>query len=288
MVSSVSYDTKNNSFVGFSPQLVNGLPVINQFQTNSYNELQQWFENFDKAKLINANLVEPLLNKNGSIHSRPYIISAYGSDNKHTGIDVLRKWIYMYNECKKRNIVVVGFASDCEARYLKAMQISLGFFTHTPNINLLSDNKNLLELTVPSTWKFFFMRTRQMYLCMQDGVHLAAKIRNRILSTVATLSINDHQIDVNDLFYIIENYSKIDHNLVKSDVIPHDRQNFSSCLKITADDVLNLLKETNAKSTYVYLYLLKLVIITYVNADTDILVRLYYGWILTFSYRMWW
>ena len=131
-MSSVSYDTKTNSFIGFSPQLVNGLPIINQFQTNDYNELQQWFEDFDKSTLINTNLVEPLLTKNSSsIHSRPYIPSAYGTNNKYTGIDVLRKWIYMYNECKTRNIIVVGFASDCEARYLKAMQISLGFFTHT-------------------------------------------------------------------------------------------------------------------------------------------------------------
>ncbi|CAF2798015.1 unnamed protein product, partial [Rotaria sp. Silwood2] len=28
-------------------------------------------------------------------------------------------------------------------------------------------------------------------------------------------------------------------------------------------------------------------IITYIKADTDIFVRLYYGWILAFSYRMW-
>ncbi len=288
-MSSVSYDTKTNSFIGFSPQLVNGLPIINQFQTNDYNELQQWFQDFEKSTLINANLVEPLLNKNSSsIHSRPYIISAYGTNNKYIGMDVLHKWIYMYNECKKRNIVVVGFASDCEARYLKAMQISLGFFTHTPNIDLLNENKNLLQINIPSTWNFFFMRKSQMYLCMQDGIHLATKIRNRLLSTIATLSINNHQISINDLLYIIANYSKIDHNLVKSDVIPHDRQNFSSCLKITSDDVLNLLKEINAKGTYIYLYLLKLVIITYIKADTDILVRLYYGWIVTFSYRMWW
>ncbi len=288
-MSSVSYDTKTNSFIGFSPQLVNGLPIINQFQTNDYNQLQQWFQDFEKSKSINANVAEPLLIKNSSsIHSRPYIISAYGTNNKYKGTDVVRKWIYMYNECKKRNIVVVGFASDCEARYLKAMQISLGFFTSTPNIDLLNGNKNLLQINIPSTWVFFFMRKRQMYLCMQDGIHLATKIRNRLLSTVATLSINNHQIHINDLLCIIEKYSKIDHNLVKSDVFPKDRQNFSSCLKITSDDVLNLLKEMNAKGTYIYLYLLKLVIITYIKADTDILVRLYYGWIVTFSYRMWW
>ncbi|CAF4004750.1 unnamed protein product [Rotaria sordida] len=126
VVSSVSYDSKTNSFIGFSPKLVNGLPLINQFQTNNFNELQQWFQDFEKSKLVNANLVEPLINKNSSsIHSTPYIISAYGTNNKYLGIDILRKWVYIYNECKKKNIAVVGFSSDCEARYLKAVQISL-------------------------------------------------------------------------------------------------------------------------------------------------------------------
>lgn len=67
------------------------------------------------------------------------------------------------------------------------MQMSLGFFTHTPNIDLIDENKDLLEIDIPSTWTFFFMRTKQMYLCMQDGIHLATKIRNRLLSTIATI-----------------------------------------------------------------------------------------------------
>lgn len=89
------------------------------------------------------------------------------------------------------------------------------------------------------------------------------------------LSINNHQININDLFFLMDNYSKIDHNLVKSDIFPHDRQNYSSCIKITSDDVLNLLKEMNATGTYIYLYPLKLVIITFIKADTEIFVRLY-------------
>ncbi|CAF1327655.1 unnamed protein product [Rotaria sp. Silwood1] len=85
VVSSVSYDSKTNCFIGFAPKLVNGLPLINQFQTNNFNELQEWFQELEKSKSINANLIEPLLNKNSSlIHSRPYIIASYGSDNKYS------------------------------------------------------------------------------------------------------------------------------------------------------------------------------------------------------------
>ncbi len=289
MVSSVSYDTVNDCFIGFTSPLNNGLPSINQFKTNSYAELEQWFQDVDRSTLINAHLIEPLLERTTSlIHSRPYIVSAYGTKNKISATDILRKWIYMYNECKQRNVNLVGFSSDCDPRYLKAMQLSLGFFARAPNVDLLTGNDKLLSIDIPSNWKFFFMRPTQLFLCMQDGTHLVTKIRNRLLSEKATLSINDQNIDVNHLLQIIENHPKIEHNLVKSDIFPHDRQNYSSCLKITSDDVLNLLKQRDNKATYIYLYLLKLIILTYVKADTDILSRLYYGWVVVFAYRMWW
>lgn len=262
---------------------------MNQFRTNSYSELEQWFEDFDKSKLVNAHLVEPLITTPLSlVHSRPYIVSAYGTNNKFNAIDVFRRWIYIYNECKCRKITVVGFSSDCDPRYLKAMRLALGFFARAPNIELITGDSNLLKINIPRTWNFFFMRSLQAFLCMQDGVHLVTKIRNRLLSTTSTLRINGQNIKINHLFDLIETYSKLDHNLVKSDVHPHDRQNYSSCLKITSDDVLSLLDRPETKATFVYLYMLKLIILAYVKKDTDILSRLYYGWIVAFSYRMWW
>ncbi|CAF1476242.1 unnamed protein product [Rotaria sp. Silwood1] len=170
VIISVSYDSRNDCFIGFSPRLVNGLPFVDHFKTNRYTELQQWFEDFDKSTLVNAHLVEPLLSNSSSlVHSRPFILSAYGTNNKYTAIDILRKWMYLYNECKKRNINVVGFSTDCDPRYLKAMQLSLGFFTKAPNIDLLTGNNNLLEINIASHWNFFFIRSTQPYLCMQDA-----------------------------------------------------------------------------------------------------------------------
>ena len=244
---------------------------MNKFKTDSYNELEQWFQNADKSTLINAHLIEPLPTKIPSlVHSRPYILSAYGTNDKVNSTDVLRRWIYLYNECEKRNVCLVGFSTDCGPRYLKAMQLALGFFARAPNIDLISGNRNLLNIDIPQTWSFFLMRTKQAFLCMQDGTHLVTKVRNRLLSETATMFINDHNIDVNYLLYIVETYPNIDHNLVKSDIFPHDRQNYSSCLKITKDDVLNLSKQIDAKAIYTYLYLLKLIILAYVKCDTSI------------------
>jgi hypothetical protein len=285
----VSYDSTSNCFVGFSAPLINGLPSINHFQTDNFSKLEQWFDEFDKSTLVNAHLIEPLLTAaSSSVHSRPFILSAYGMNNRANAIDILQRWIYIYDECKQKQIRVVGFSTDCDPRYLRAMQLSLGFFAQLSNGNLTTMDKDVLTIEIPRTWKFFFMRSTQRFLCMQDGVHLVTKIRNRLLSEKATMLMGGEHISVKHLANLIENHSKIDHNLVNSDVFPHDRQNYGSCLKITSDDVLNLLNTPNTKATYIYLYLLKLTILTYVGKNTSTRDRLYFGWIVAFVYRMWW
>lgn len=285
----MSYDAANNSFIGFSAPLIKGVPIVNHFQTDSFSDLQRWFHDYDKSTLINVHIVEPLLTSaKDPMHSRPYILAAYGTNNRFNAIDVLRRWYFLYSNCKDQNIRLVGFSTDCDPRYLKAMRLSLGFFARLPNIDLLNSNNPLLEINYPDTWEFFFMRSKQLFLCMQDGVHLATKIRNRLLSTTAKMLIGNQFVSLSHLVDLIDNHPKVDRNLVKSDVIPRDRQNFSSCLKISSDDVLKLLEGTNTNATHIYLYLLKLVILTYVSKSTQARDRLYYGWALTFVCRIWW
>ncbi|CAF1524742.1 unnamed protein product [Adineta ricciae] len=288
-IKSISYDSTDDCFIGFCSPLINGLPSMSKFKTENYYELEQWSKHVNRSSLVNAHLIEPIQTKASSqVHSRPYVLSAYGTDDKVTASDILRRWLHIYNQCKERDIHVVGFSSDCAPKYLKAMRLALRFFTRAPNIDLITGNEMHLNIDIPPTWSFFFMNNIQPFLCMQDGIHLITKIRNRLLSSTAKLCMNGHDIGVNYLLHILENYSKIEHNLVKTDVIPHDRQNYSSCVKITSDDVLNLLNQIDAKATYAYLYVLKLLILTYVKSNTSIKDRLLFGWTAVFFYRMWW
>ncbi|CAF1666820.1 unnamed protein product [Didymodactylos carnosus] len=79
---------------------------------------------------------------------------------------------------------------------------------------------------------------------------------------------------------ILRSDSKIDHGLVKSDINPKDRQNFSSCIKISSDDVLKILYDQNdTKGTYVYLSLINLTISAFIDTTTPIDERLYYAWV---------
>lgn len=268
--------------------MIKGLPSINHFRTNSYHELERWFDELHRSKLINVHLIEPILSQSSDVHSRPYVLSAYGIDNKTKAVEVLQRWVYIYSQCKSRNIRVVGFSTDADSRYLKAMKLALGFFIRTPNINLTNRENDSFDINMPQSWSFFFMRSKQLFYCMQDGIHLATKIRNRLLSTTANMSMGNIEIKTDHLLALIRKHSKIDHNLVKSDIIPNDRQNFVSCLKISSSDVLALLNEPETKATHIYLYLLNLVILTYVRTDTSPTDRIYFGWIIVFVYRMWW
>jgi len=41
------------------------------------------------------------------------------------------------------------------------------------------------------------MKSTQAFLCMQDSIHLMTKIRNRLLSKTATMSIDGQMLAVN-------------------------------------------------------------------------------------------
>ncbi|CAF5208642.1 unnamed protein product, partial [Rotaria magnacalcarata] len=125
----------------------------------------------------------------------PFLLSAYGIDNTATVNDILKRWWYIFNQCLQRNIRIIGFAPDADAKHVRAMKL-------------------------------------------MNATHLATKWRNRLLSSTTELRLGDQSISIDHLYSIIDNakFTKIDHGLTKSDINPKDRQNFSSCVKLTSDD----------------------------------------------------
>ncbi|CAF4498189.1 unnamed protein product [Rotaria socialis] len=103
--------------------------------------------------------------------------------------------------------------------------------------------------------------------------HLITKWRNRLSSATAELCLGNQPISINHLHDIIENdtYSKLDHGLTKSDINPKDRQNFSSCLKLTSNDLFNILNATvDTRGTLLYFQVLKMIIVAYIEKTTTI------------------
>ena len=90
------------------------------------------------------------------------------------------------------------------------------------------------------------------------------------------------------MIHLIESHSKIEHNLIKCDINKKDRQNFPSYRKISSENVLNLLNNENFKETYVYLSLLRSIIIGFIEKSSTIEKRLYHVWTVVFTCRLWW
>ncbi|CAM2715848.1 unnamed protein product, partial [Rotaria socialis] len=144
-------------------------------------------------------------------------------------------------------------STDCDVRYLRSMRLLMGFFADMPNQQFhLRDNAFYID--IPKSWDWLFMRNHQRIVFFQDSIHLCTKLRNRLLSSKATMLFGDKLISIGHILQLIETPSKLNHNLVKSDVLPKDRQNFVSCEKISNEVVLNELTSIPAsEATKIYL-----------------------------------
>ncbi|CAF3425760.1 unnamed protein product [Rotaria socialis] len=275
-----------NTFIGFSTPLDRGIPVPQYFQTDSYEQLKVWFENEDKSSLLNVHMLELLTTSKSS--SSSFLLGAYGITSEFNSIDVLRRWLWIFQYCQTSNIRILAFSTDCDPKYLRAMRLITGFFAKLPNIPI-SERDDALELKLPKGWSsWFYMRTRQLAFCFQDPVHLCTKMRNRLLSQSASMMIGNGEISVSILFDLINHQSKLIHGLVKTDVHPKDKQNFGSCVKISSDDVLSALDDVSGSyAIQVYLRLLRSIILAYIERSTSTIDRIYHSWIAVFICRLW-
>jgi len=286
VIKKITYNATTNTFTGFSAPLKHGIPIAHHFQTDSFNQLSEWFENNHKSNLLNIHMVQPLTSSN--LHLSPFLLAAYGIDSKFKAVDVLNRWIWTLEQSRQSNVRIVAFSTDCDPRYLLAMRLATGFFAKYMNTSICN-RKDTLEIPLPKNWStWFFMENRQLFFCFQDPIHLCTKLRNRILSDTSTMLIGKEEISMEILITLIQNKSKLVHGLVQTDVNPKDRQNFSSCLKLSSDDVLVALEDLDdSEATRVYLILLRSIVLAYVEHDTSIIDRLYYGWLAVFLCRIW-
>ena len=104
-----------------------------------------------------------------------------------------------------------------------------------------------------------------------------------MLSPTAEMGIGNQRISLDILLALISTSNKVKHGLVKSDIYPHDKQNFASCEKISNNSVISMLEEIpNSLATRLYLKLIQSIIIAYIDKVTSISDRLYHAWFTVF------
>jgi len=110
VIRKISYNQQTNSFVGFVTPLDNGIPSVKHYQTNSFDQLKSWFSSVDKSNLLNIHMIQPLPSANQSASPTAFLLSGYGVSNTYTSMDILRRWMFIFNNCLKRNVRFIGFS----------------------------------------------------------------------------------------------------------------------------------------------------------------------------------
>ncbi|CAF4051486.1 unnamed protein product, partial [Rotaria magnacalcarata] len=225
VIANVYYNAESNSFVGFCPTLNNGLPTIRQYQTDDFFQLEDWFDSVERSTLMNIYTIQHITDES----KPPFLLSCFGTNNKINYVSVLQRWLFIYQQCYNRNIKLLGFSSDADSKYLK-------YRTDVP------------EIHIPKSWLFwFYIRQQYLFLCFQDSTHVGTKLRNRLLTHSTSLMMGSFPISIQDIESLIHNYSKIEHNLVVSDIYVKDKQNYKSCVKILSENVLRLLSKNKKR-----------------------------------------
>jgi hypothetical protein len=280
----IMYDVRSNSFVGFTPPLdENGLPLVKSFRTDSFEELSNWFEHEDVSHLLNLHMIQAIPTDDKTAY--PFPLAAYGTNGKYTSVDVIRRWFTIFEQSLAQGIRIVGFSTDADPRYLLGMRLVSGFYatlSHDPKTH----HPATFTVAIPASWSWFYLSNKQMFLCMQDAIHICTKLRNRLLSSSAMMMMGHASISTDHLLQVIETQSKFKHKLVRSDICPKDRQNFRSCEKLCA--ALDCLKDVNdSHGTFVYLTMIRCIIVAFIDRSTTTPERIYHAWLSVFLCRLW-
>jgi len=165
VIRKVCYDSWSNSFVGFCPRLQNdGFPQLSSFVIESISDLEIAFETQSLSSLLNVCAIQPITSKGQ--HSSPFVLAAFGSDNKFETHHIIARWLKIFDESLKRGVRILGFSADCDSRYLRTMRLVTNFFASLPNIDL-RQSPHVYKVDIPSSWKWFYFDPKQLFLVFQ-------------------------------------------------------------------------------------------------------------------------
>ena len=56
-------------------------------------------------------MIQPLPSSNNSTVPSPFLLSGYGVVNTYTSMDILRRWLFIFDNCLQKNIRIIGFST---------------------------------------------------------------------------------------------------------------------------------------------------------------------------------
>lgn len=260
----IEYDSSTDQLVGIALPIntKTGMPQSYTFLARSVEDIQKHAKE-PQSGLVYLILAQPIMP-----NAPPFVIQVFGTNNKFSSTDVKNRWKYTIRELEKYGIEVEGVSADGDSRLLKSM---------IDNMNRKNAIENLSEIDLKGI------------LCLQDIVHIATKLRNRLLALIVTLILGCSIVSLSHLKMLINNVSKEIHGLTMKDICPDDRQNFGSMEKMMKQRVIDALEEhvVGSKGTVMYLKLCGKITSSLMENNLPPLERIHRLWYSTFFLRAW-
>ena len=167
VISRIDYDNETNCLVGFVlPCDEKAIPLSTSFKAESFEAMQAIFQSGEFAKYAFVYMAQPLARGVPA-----FCLACLGTNNKSTSELVLKRWQYVYTECRKFGITVVSFGADGDSRELKSMQVStnLMFASSNPLASLSPSFRSAEKVVIPSEWRQWFAVKHPTTVCyVQD------------------------------------------------------------------------------------------------------------------------
>ena len=190
VVGKIEYDSETDKCVGFVlPLNENSLPIVDSFIAVSFSAIENMFQQHSIAKYAYVYMAQPLCN-----NVPPVCLACLGTNNKFCAENVMPRWKYISEECTKRNISVLSFGGDGDSRLMKCMKVATSMIIplSKPLSKNIPSNKLLSTPVIPRSWQGWFHIKPKEITFVQDTVHLAVKLKSRLLKPQIALRMGDY------------------------------------------------------------------------------------------------
>ncbi|CAF3799462.1 unnamed protein product [Rotaria magnacalcarata] len=231
VIPKVEYDSSTNSFIGFATPIVDGIPPKKCYQAHKFDDLRTIYDSNEMAPLLNVHMFQSISTEDAVANfPKPFLLSAYGVTNKFTTMDILRRWMYIFENCLDKGVRVIGFSTDADNKYVSAMRLA-------DPVHIVTKWRNRLLSSTAD-------------LCLGNDNISMVHIENLINDNTYTKL--DHSLTKSDTNPKDRQNYKSCIKLISDDV-----------LNLLYDNV-------DTKGTFVYLTLLKMIVKAYIDKSTNI------------------
>ncbi|CAF4986618.1 unnamed protein product, partial [Rotaria sp. Silwood1] len=171
VIPKVEYDSSTNSFIGFTTPIVDGIPLTKHYQADTFDDFKIIYSTDETAPLLNVHMFQSISTEDDPTNfSKPVLLSAYGVDNKFRAMDILRRWMYIFERCLDKDVRIIGFSTVKQQHLPKQALINIHLFNSQPCESLFRDARSLSSTSstvVNFTVKDFMRRSQKLSILNQ-------------------------------------------------------------------------------------------------------------------------